>query len=85
MQFPEYKTPNISALVPLINTSYTLFDVLVSFMFDNNRFVSLAAMQVYIRRAFHSTLIQVDDLDTEHLPFYLKWSFADSSVPASSS
>ncbi|KAI3651231.1 hypothetical protein MP228_004712 [Amoeboaphelidium protococcarum] len=84
LQFPEYKTPNISALVPLINTSYTLFDVLVSFMFDNNRFVSLAAMQVYIRRAFHSTLIQVDDLDTEHLPFYLKWSFSDSSVPSSS-
>ncbi|ORX68799.1 hypothetical protein DL89DRAFT_323652 [Linderina pennispora] len=49
----EFRTPSYDAIKDLIVTNYYVFDVLQSFLYHANPWVRLAALEVYVRRAYH--------------------------------
>lgn len=53
----ERKTPNLEILREVIDSKYTVFDVLAQFFGHQDHYVVLAAVELYIRRAFRAYLI----------------------------
>ncbi|KAI5794170.1 acetyl-CoA carboxylase-like protein [Pyronema domesticum] len=73
----EHRTPSIEALREVIDSKFTVFDVLPTFFDHADPWVSLAALEVYIRRAYraykiHGIHYQGTDSDP---PFVLTWDF----------
>jgi acetyl-CoA carboxylase/biotin carboxylase 1 len=50
----ERRTPNTEALREVIDSKYTVFDVLSQFFSHSDPYVVLAALELYIRRAFRA-------------------------------
>lgn len=53
----ERKTPNLDILREVIDSKYTVFDVLAQFFSHQDSYVVLAALELYVRRAFRAYLI----------------------------
>ncbi|KAF8540812.1 acetyl-CoA carboxylase [Trichophaea hybrida] len=73
----EHRTPSLEVLREVIDSKFTVFDVLPTFFAHSDPWVSLAALEVYIRRAYraykiHSVQYQGTDSDP---PFVLTWDF----------
>ncbi|KAJ2663766.1 acetyl-coenzyme-A carboxylase [Coemansia sp. RSA 1199] len=72
----EYRTPRYDAIKDLIVTNYYVFDVLQSFLHHENPYVRLAALEVYVRRAYHMyNLVDFDYATEEGAPFMVHWRF----------
>ncbi|KAJ2165482.1 acetyl-coenzyme-A carboxylase, partial [Coemansia sp. RSA 560] len=72
----EYRTPRYDAIKDLIVTNYYVFDVLQSFLHHENPYVRLAALEVYVRRAYHMyNLVDFDYSTEEDAPFMVHWRF----------
>ncbi|KAI0286000.1 acetyl CoA carboxylase [Russula aff. rugulosa BPL654] len=57
----QNKTPSTEILRELTDSRYTVFDVLPAFFADDDPWVTLAAFEVYIRRAYRAyTLLSID-------------------------
>lgn len=73
----EHRTPYIETLKEVIDSKYTVFDVLPIFFAHQDPWVSLAALEVYIRRAYRAYELHVVNyhhLDSEP-PFIATWDF----------
>ncbi|KAK6358447.1 acetyl-coenzyme-A carboxylase [Orbilia blumenaviensis] len=78
----DHRTPNVELLKEVIDSKYTVFDVLPHFFGHSDPWVSLAALEVYIRRAYRAyQLMSVDYhyTDTEP-PFMITWDFCLSKM-----
>ncbi|KAI7832926.1 acetyl-CoA carboxylase [Kickxella alabastrina] len=72
----EYRTPSYDAIRDLVVTNYYVFDVLQSFLYHENPYVRLAALEVYVRRAYHMyNLVDFDYATEDEAPFMVHWRF----------
>ncbi|KAF3906458.1 hypothetical protein ABW20_dc0105957 [Dactylellina cionopaga] len=78
----EHRTPNVELLKEVIDSKYTVFDVLPHFFGHSDPWVSLAALEVYIRRAYRAyQLMSVDYHYTDsEPPFMITWDFCLSKM-----
>ncbi|KAJ2081542.1 acetyl-coenzyme-A carboxylase [Coemansia sp. RSA 988] len=71
-----YRTPSYDAIKDLVVTNYYVFDVLQSFLHHEDEYVRLAALEVYVRRAYHMYhLVDFDYLTETDAPFMVHWRF----------
>lgn len=74
----EHREPSIDIIKEVVDSKYTVFDVLPLFFAHEDPWVSLASLEVYIRRAYRAYVLKQvsyhhDDSDT---PLFLSWDFA---------
>ena len=73
----EHRTPHQETLKEVIDSKYTVFDVLPTFFAHADPWVSLAALEVYVRRAYRAYklhAVNYHNLDSEP-PFIVTWGF----------
>lgn len=73
------RAPDVALLQELIESRYTVFDVLPSFFQHNDSGISSAALEVYVRRAYKAyNLLNVDYQErdaADEEPLAIQWSF----------
>lgn len=72
----DHREPDLDVLREVVDSKYTVFDVLPKFFAHQDPWVSLAALEVYIRRAYRAYSLKSIDyqIDAEP-PFLLSWDF----------
>lgn len=89
----DHREPDLEVLREVVDSKYTVFDVLPKFFGHNDPWVSLAALEVYVRRAYRAYSLKSIAYHTEiEPPFIISWDFqlrrvgqADFSMPITSS
>ena len=72
----DHREPNLEVLREVIDSKYTVFDVLPKFFAYHDPWVALAALEVYTRRAYRAYTLKAIDYHTENEPPYLiSWDF----------
>lgn len=72
----EHREPNLEVLKEVVDSKYTVFDVLPIFFGHPDPWVSLAALEVYIRRAYRAyTLKKIEYHNAAEPPFIVSWDF----------
>jgi len=74
----EHREPNLEIIKDVVDSKYTVFDVLPMFFAHDDPWVSIASLEVYVRRAYRAyTLKQIeyhsDETDT---PSFISWDFS---------
>lgn len=73
----DHREPNFEVIKDVVDSRYTVFDVLSHFFVHSDPWVSLAAMEVYIRRAYRAyQLKNIDYVVENDVPYVLAWDFA---------
>ncbi|EPX74755.1 acetyl-CoA/biotin carboxylase [Schizosaccharomyces octosporus yFS286] len=71
-----HRPPNLEILKELIDSKYTVFDVLPAFFCHPDPWVSLAALEVYVRRAYRAYAVLELNYHVENdTPFVISWRF----------
>jgi acetyl-CoA carboxylase/biotin carboxylase 1 len=81
----DHRTPALNVLREVIDSKFTVFDVLPTFFAHSDPWVSLAALEVYIRRAYRAYSIhsvQYHNTDSDP-PYVLTWDFQMKKVGVS--
>ncbi|KAI9799947.1 MAG: Acetyl-CoA carboxylase [Sarcosagium campestre] len=72
----EHREPNLDVLKEVVDSKYVVFDVLPIFFGHADPWVSLAALEVYIRRAYRAYSLKKVDYHNEFEPPYIvTWDF----------
>ncbi|KAI9780799.1 MAG: acetyl-coenzyme-A carboxylase [Peltula sp. TS41687] len=72
----EHREPNLEVLKEVVDSKYTVFDVLPIFFGHSDPWVSLAALEVYIRRAYRAySLKHIEYHNEAEPPFIVTWDF----------
>ncbi|KIW96224.1 uncharacterized protein Z519_03292 [Cladophialophora bantiana CBS 173.52] len=72
----EHREPDLDVLREVVDSRYTVFDVLPLFFAHHDPWVGLAALEVYVRRAYRAyTVKEVEYHNDVEPPFYLSWDF----------
>ena len=72
----EHREPNFDILKEVVDSKYTVFDVLPLFFAHSDPWVSLAALEVYIRRAYRAyTLKSISYFNDSEPPYVVSWDF----------
>jgi acetyl-CoA carboxylase/biotin carboxylase 1 len=72
----SHRSPNEETLRELIDSRFTVFDVLPIFFATSDPWVSLAALEVYVRRAYRAYSLHELHYHTDgDQPFILTWDF----------
>ncbi|PVU98937.1 hypothetical protein BB559_001149 [Furculomyces boomerangus] len=72
----EYHTPSYDVIKNLIDSNYYVFDVLQTFFYHRTHWVRLAAIETYVRRAYHIySICNIEYMIDARQPFTLCWSF----------
>ncbi|KAI9735343.1 MAG: acetyl-coenzyme-A carboxylase [Claussenomyces sp. TS43310] len=73
----DHREPNIEVLKEVVDSKYTVFDVLPTFFGHQDPWVSLAALEVYIRRAYRAYSVKKIQYhnDSSEPPFIVSWDF----------
>nr|BAA11238.1 acetyl-coenzyme A carboxylase [Schizosaccharomyces pombe] len=72
----SHRTPSLDILKELIDSKYTVFDVLPAFFCHTDPWYSLAALEVYVRRAYRAYSVLEINYHTEAgTPYVLTWRF----------
>ncbi|KAF2104533.1 acetyl-CoA carboxylase acc1 [Rhizodiscina lignyota] len=73
----DHREPNYEIIQEVVDSKYTVFDVLPYFFGHQDPWVSLAALEIYTRRAYKAyQLKQIDYHVDSDYPFVLSWDFA---------
>ncbi|KAH9830870.1 Acetyl-CoA carboxylase [Teratosphaeria destructans] len=73
----DHREPNFDIIKEVVDSKYTVFDVLPHFFVHPDPWVSLAALEVYVRRAYRAyQLKQLDYIHENDTPYVLAWDFA---------
>jgi acetyl-CoA carboxylase/biotin carboxylase 1 len=73
----EHREPDYDIIKEVVDSKYTVFDVLPTFFAHHDPWVSLAALEVYTRRAYRAyQLKKIDYIVTDEAPYVLAWDFA---------
>ncbi|KAI6709925.1 acetyl-CoA/biotin carboxylase [Diplocarpon mali] len=81
----EHREPDLEVLKEVVDSKYTVFDVLPIFFGHKDPWVSLAALEVYIRRAYRAYNLKKIEYhnDSTEPPFIVSWDFVLRKVGAS--
>lgn len=72
----EHREPDLDVIREVVDSRYTVFDVLPLFFAHSDPWVGLAALEVYIRRAYRAyTVKEVTYHNDSEPPFLLSWDF----------
>ncbi|KAL8948361.1 MAG: hypothetical protein Q9222_005445 [Ikaeria aurantiellina] len=72
----DHREPDLDVLREVIDSKYTVFDVIPQFFGHPDPWVSLAALEVYVRRAYRAySLKTVDYLNESEPPYMISWDF----------
>ncbi|KAG4305746.1 hypothetical protein PORY_000656 [Pneumocystis oryctolagi] len=72
----KYRTPSLEILKELIDSKYVIFDVLTFFFAHKNPWISLAVLEVYVRRAYRAySLLNLEYHIDSNAPFIISWKF----------
>ena len=72
----DHRQPDIDVLKEVVDSQYTVFDVLPLFFGHHDPWVSLAALEVYVRRAYRAyTVKQVEYHNDVEPPYFISWDF----------
>lgn len=78
----DHITPNLDVLREVIDSKYTVFDVLpIFFGYKKDPWVSLAALEVYVRRAYRAYNLHsihyhnTEDTAEDDMPYMITWDF----------
>jgi len=73
----DHREPNFDIIKEVVDSKYTVFDVLPQFFVHQDPWVSLAALEVYTRRAYRAYQLKSIDYVTDNdTPYVLSWDFA---------
>lgn len=73
----DHREPNFDVIKEVVDSKFTVFDVLPQFFAHQDPWVSLAALEVYTRRAYRAYQLKSIDYITENdVPYVLSWDFA---------
>lgn len=89
----EHREPNLDVLKEVVDSRYTVFDVIPKFFGHQDAWVSLAALEVYVRRAYRAySLKSIGYHNDSEPPYILSWDFllrkvnqSEFGMPATSS
>ena len=77
----EHRAPELEVLREVVDSRYTVFDVLPKFFSHSDPFVSLAALEVYVRRAYRAyTITEVEYQSDSEPPYLLTWEFYQKKI-----
>ncbi|KAI1867775.1 uncharacterized protein JN550_006916 [Neoarthrinium moseri] len=78
----EHREPNLDIIREVVDSKYTVFDVLCKFFAHEDQWVALAALEVYIRRAYRAyNLKQIHyESDETDAPACITWDFAFKKI-----
>jgi len=80
----DHRAPAYEVIKDVVDSRYTVFDVLPQFFGHKDPYVSLAALEVYIRRAYRAYQLEEIEYHTDsEPPFALSWDFVLRKVGAS--
>ncbi|CAG8472312.1 12933_t:CDS:2 [Cetraspora pellucida] len=71
----DYHAPSHDSLKELIDTRFAVSDVLQNFFYHQDVWISLAALEVYVRRAYRVYQLMDFDYYTEQAPYMISWRF----------
>lgn len=72
----EHREPDLDIIREVVDSRYTVFDVLPLFFAHSDPWVALAALEVYIRRSYRAyTVKEVTYHNDTEPPFLLSWDF----------
>lgn len=72
----KYRTPVYDILRELIDSKYAVFDVLSFFFAHKNPWISLAGLEIYVRRAYRAySLLSLEYHVESDSPFIISWKF----------
>lgn len=72
----DHREPDLDVLREVVDSKYTVFDVIPQFFGHSDPWVSLAALEVYIRRAYRAYSVKsVNYLNDQEPPYMISWDF----------
>ena len=73
----DHREPSLDVLKEVVDSKYTVFDVLTMFFAHEDPWVSVAALEVYVRRAYRAYVLKSIDyhIDDAESPQLLSWDF----------
>lgn len=72
----DHREPDLDTIREVVDSKYTVFDVLPKFFGHSDPWVSLAALEVYIRRAYRAYSLKTIDYHTDaEPPYIISWDF----------
>lgn len=73
----DHREPNLDVIKEVVDSKYTVVDVLTLFFAHEDPYVGLAALEVYVRRAYRAYNLKKIDYhaDEADAPQYLSWDF----------
>jgi len=72
----SHREPDFEIIKEVVDSKYTVFDVLPHFFAHSDPYVSLAALEVYTRRAYRAyQLTSIEYMTDNEAPYVLKWDF----------
>ncbi|KAK0737227.1 acetyl-CoA carboxylase [Apiosordaria backusii] len=74
----DHREPNLEVIKEVVDSKYTVFDVLTLFFAHEDPWVSLAALEVYVRRAYRAYVLKKIEYHTDETetPSFVSWDFA---------
>jgi acetyl-CoA carboxylase/biotin carboxylase 1 len=73
----EHREPNLEIIKEVVDSKYTVFDVLTLFFAHDDPWVGLAALEVYVRRAYRAYILKKIEYhaDDANAPQFVSWDF----------
>ncbi|KAJ9299693.1 hypothetical protein DTO271G3_2577 [Paecilomyces variotii] len=71
----DHREPDINVLKEVVDSKYTVFDVLPHFFCHQDPWVSLAALEVYVRRAYRAYQLKGIQYHHDNEPPFVSWDF----------
>ncbi|KAL0472779.1 acetyl-CoA carboxylase [Neurospora intermedia] len=74
----DHREPSLDIIKEVVDSKYTVFDVLTLFFAHEDPWVSLAALEVYVRRAYRAYVLKKIEYHTDETetPSFLSWDFS---------
>lgn len=74
----DHREPSLDIIKEVVDSKYTVFDVLTLFFAHEDPWVSLAALEVYVRRAYRAYVLKKIEYHTDDsdAPSFLSWDFS---------
>jgi acetyl-CoA carboxylase / biotin carboxylase 1 len=73
----DHREPSLDIIKEVVDSKYTVFDVLTLFFAHDDPWVNLAALEVYVRRAYRAYTVNKIEYhnDDADLPLFATWDF----------
>jgi acetyl-CoA carboxylase/biotin carboxylase 1 len=73
----DHREPSLDIIKEVVDSKYTVFDVLTLFFAHDDPWVALASLEVYIRRAYRAYILKTIEYHSDETdsPQFLSWDF----------